>query len=313
MLNRIAVTSRSFSKHADLRNALLERYQTVTFNDTGKTLKGESLISFLKGHHAAIIGLEKIDGEVLSALPELKIISRFGVGIDTIDLSALKKYGVKLSATAGANKRSVAELVIAFALILLRQLSAANNSVKNNHWQPIVGRELSGKCFGIVGFGAIGKEVARLAQGFDCSILVYDVIDHEADCPNHLISQVDLTTLLKTADIISLHLPLTNKTNMFINAQKLSLMKPSAYLINTARGGLVDERALARALTSQALAGAAFDVFANEPPEDQSLIHLSNFFATPHIAGTTAESIVAIGKAAILGLENAQAPSFFLK
>lgn len=306
---RIAVTSRSFSKNPVLRQRLVEHYQDVTFNESGKTLAGRELIGFLKGHEGAIVGLERIDAEVLKQLPDLKVISRFGVGIDTLDISALNHLGIKLAYTAGANKRAVAELVIAFALTLLRQLPKAHQLVQERCWRPIVGRELSGKVLGIIGLGAIGKEVAKLAQAFNCSLIAYDIIEHHHDCQAHKIKQLSLDALLQTADIITLHLPFNPQTQNLLNAYRLALLKPNAILINTARGGLVDETALKQMLQQEKIAGAAFDVFQTEPAEDKELLALPNFFATPHIAGTTEEAILAIGFAAIDGLTQASVPA----
>lgn len=301
-MKQVAVTSRSFAKHPLLRRQIAERYPNVTFNDTGKTLADEELINFLKGHEKALIGLERINANVLKHLPELRTISRFGVGLDTLDLNALKEHGVKLAYTAGANKRSVAELVIAFALIMLRNLGPLNGHLKQGIWQSHKGRQLTNACVGIIGLGAIGKDLASLLKSFNCKMLCYDVVTHD----QQEIEQVSLEKLLTSADIISLHLPLNNETKHIINSERLNLMKPNALLINTARGGLVDEDALYEVLKTNKIAGAAFDVFAQEPCVDSRLLSLANFFATPHIGGSTEEAIIAMGKAAIDGLENAK-------
>lgn len=229
---RVAVTSRSFSNQVLLRERLAERYNQVSFNETGKTLKDQALIDFLKGHDAAIVGLEKFDLPILQQLPELKIISRFGAGIDSLDITALQKLGIKLAYTPGANKRAVAELVIAFALTLLRELPRAHQMVKAISWQSMVGRQLSGKTIGIIGLGAIGKDLATLLQAFDCHIVAYDIIDHTDYCKAHYIQQLTLNELLRVADIVTLHLPITTATRNIINQEKLNLMKATAILIN---------------------------------------------------------------------------------
>lgn len=307
-MTSIAVTSRSFSKHPMLRNEICNRYEKVAFNDNGKTLDGDELIHFLKDHDKAIVGLEKLNADILKQLPALKVISRFGVGLDTVDLNAIKQLGIKIAVTSGANKRSVAELVIAFALTMLRQLPLLNHELKSGIWQQKKGRELSNSCVGIIGFGAIGKDLALLLKAFNCEILAYDLIDHSEFCYKNKIQQVELNSLLQKSDIVSLHLPLNESTQLILNADRLSLMKTNAILINTARGGLIDEAALKVLLKSNQSFGAAFDVFTSEPPINNELLALPNFFGTPHIGGSTEEAILAMGFAAIDGLEKAVIP-----
>lgn len=304
-MNNVAVASRSFSKHPLLRAELNKRYSNVTFNDKGTSLHGRELIDFLKDAHLAILGLERIDAETLQQLPNLKVISRFGVGLDTLDLAAIKARGIKLASAKGANKRSVAELVIAFALICLRHLSLANQELLQGKWLQHKGQQLSEKTIGLVGLGAVGKEVARLLTSFNCRICAYDVIDEHDYYEQHKIEKMPLEMLLQQSDIISLHLPLNKETQLLLNERRLQLLKPSAILINTARGNLVDEVALYHLLKDKKISAAAFDVFANEPPTDSNLLRLANFFATPHIGGSTEEAIIAMGFAAINGLDNA--------
>lgn len=305
-MKRVAVSSRSFSNHAVLRETLSQRYQHVAFNDEGKTLAGAELVEFLKNYEMAILGLERMDASILNQLPNLKVISRFGVGLDTLDLAAMQELGIKLAYTAGANKRAVAELVIAFAITMLRNLAAANHEVRNGVWKQHKGRQLSNCKVGIIGLGAVGKDLVTMLNAFGCEIVVYDTVENKEFCHDHNLKQVDLETLLKKSDVVTLHIPHTKETHFIIDEERLSLMKANAILINTARGGLVDENALKTALKNNKLAGAAFDVFATEPPQDLELLTLSNFFATPHIGGTTQESILAMGLAAIEGLEQAK-------
>lgn len=290
---RVAVTSRSFSKNRILRETLTNAYQQVSFNDSGKTLDGESLIQFLKNHDMAIVGLERITKSVLCQLPELKVISRFGVGLDTLDLTAIKEHNIRLTYTAGANKRAVSELVIAFAINMLRTLPLANQALRHGQWLPYKGRQLSAKTVGIIGFGAIGQDLAALLKPFGCKILAYDISGEQ---------HTTLESLLSEADIVTVHLPLNDSTRNLLDAENLSFMKANAILINTSRGGIIDEDAVKKMLKENLLAGAAFDVFTTEPPQDQELLSLPNFFATPHLGGTTEEAILAMGFAAIDGL-----------
>lgn len=304
-MTSVAVTSRSFSQHPILRNELSKRYQHVVFNETGKTLRGNDLINFLENHSFAIIGLEQLDAVALTKLPNLKVISRFGVGLDNIDLAAIKQRGIRLAYTAGANKRSVSELVIAFAINMLRQLPFANQQLRDGVWQQRKGQQLSEKSVGIIGLGAVGKDLAVLLKQFHCKLFAFDLVDQTEFCLSNNLLQVDLDTLLQQADIVTLHLPFNKTTQYILDAHRLSLLKPNTILINTARGGLVDEQAIKVMLKNKKLAAAAFDVFATEPPCDQELLSLPNFFATPHIGGSTEEAILAMGHAAIEGLESA--------
>jgi D-3-phosphoglycerate dehydrogenase len=302
---RVAVTSRSFSKHETLRAELLARYENVTFNDAGASLAGDTLVDFLAGHSKAITALEVINESVVSRLPELRVVSKVGVGIDMIDIAALKRHDVKFRFTPGTNSRSVAELVIAFAIILLRHVGQANQELLAGKWRQLKGRCLTGQTVGVVGCGHVGQDVIRLLRSFGCRVVMFDVEDHEKFCAEYDVTRVSLDELLKGSDVVTLHVALNDATRQMINAERLNLMKSSAILINTARGGLVDEAALRVALQTGQLAGAGFDVFADEPPADRELLNLPNFFATPHIGGSTEEAILAMGRAAIAGLEDA--------
>ena len=311
MINeKIAVTSRSFSLNKTLRMELEEQYQYVKYNDLGLKFDGEQLIQFLSGCTKAIIGLEKLNDEILSRLPTLKTISRFGVGLDGIDFSILAKHSVKLSMVPGVNKTAVAELTLLYMLMLMRNTYQLHIQLKNGGWKKTTGFELNGKTIGIIGANHIGQEVIRLLKPFNCKILIYDIADLTTYCKEHGTLQLNFDELVKQADIISLHIPLTKYTRRMINASVLNKMKPTAYLINTSRGAIVDQTALKLALINNKIAGAALDVFEHEPCEDLELLMLPNLICTPHIAGNSAESELAMGRAAIAGLENAKLPEF---
>jgi len=300
---RIAVTSRSFSRNSLLREELLSKYKQVTFNDDGLQLQGDTLIKFLKGHQKAITALEIIDDYVLSQLPELNVISKYGVGTDMIDMIAMGKYGKKFGWTDGVNRRSVSELVISFAIALLRHVPASHREVLSGTWRQHVGGYLSGRTIGVIGCGHIGKDLIKLLQPFECSILVNDICNYEDFYNKYNVEDVEKEELLERADIVTLHVPLDQSTQNMLSNKRLDLMKKSAILINVARGGLVDEIALKNMLLNNRLAGAAFDVFLVEPPQDQELLSLPNFLVTPHIGGSAQEAILAMGRAAIEGLE----------
>ena len=305
----IAVASRSFSKHPVLRAELLARYSNVKFNDEGLSLNGESLIEFARGCRKIITALERIDETILSALPELEVISKYGVGTDMLDKAALIRHGIRLGWTGGVNKRSVAELAIAFMISVLRQIPQGNLDVRTGKWINRRGKQLSDSVVGIIGCGHIGKDLTRLLRAFGSKVLAHDILDFPEFYREYDVEPLDLETLLQRADVVTLHVPLDHTTRNILNAERLAMMKPGAVLINTARGGLVDEAALKQLLKDGHLAGAAFDVFATEPPEDLELLQLPNFLATPHIGGSSEEAVLAMGRAAIRGLDENRIPT----
>jgi phosphoglycerate dehydrogenase-like enzyme len=304
----IAVTSRSFSRHPVLRAELLQRYSDVQFNDQGLALAGQQLVEFARGRRKLITGLEKLDEFVLSALPELEVVSKYGVGMDMIDMAAMARHGVRLGWTGGVNRRSVAELAIAFMISLLRLFPLVDREMREGTWKNRIGRQLSDRTVGIIGCGHIGKDLTKLLRAFGCKVLANDILDFPEFYAAHQVEPVDLEDLLRRADIVTLHVPLDDSTRGMMSADRLALMKPDALLINSARGGLVDEDALKAMLKDGRLAGAAFDVFATEPPQDLELLRLPNFFGTPHIGGSSEESVLAMGRAAIEGLDKNAVP-----
>jgi D-3-phosphoglycerate dehydrogenase len=307
-MTRIAVASRSFSRHPVLRRELEARFTDSSFNETGATLSGPALIEFLRGHQRAILSLEVMDDAVFEAVPELRVIAKYGVGLDSIDLVAMRRHGIRLGWTGGVNRRSVAELVISFAIALLRLVPQANAELRGGDWRRHVGRQLSDCTVGIIGCGHVGKDLARLLHGFGCHVLAHDILDFPAFYREFGIEAVALEDLLRRSDVVTLHVPLDAATRNMLNADRLCLMRPQAILINAARGGLVDEDALYAVLDAGRLAGAAFDVFATEPSDNLDLISLPNFIATPHIGASSEEAILAMGRAAIQGLDDNKVP-----
>jgi D-3-phosphoglycerate dehydrogenase len=309
----VVVASRSFSKHPALREEVLKRYPDAKFNDDGLALKGDTLVQFLRGHDKAITALETIDESILSQLPDLNIIGKFGVGLDMIDLHAMKKCGVKLGWTGGVNKRSVSELVISFAIALLHRTVFANMEVRKGEWYQVKGRQLSDCTVGIVGCGHVGKDLVKLLKPFNCKILAYDILDFKEFYAENDVTPVGLEDLIKKSDVITLHLPLDDSTKNIMNQERLQMLKGNAVLVNLARGGLIDEMALKKILLENKISGVALDVFAIEPPIDPAFSTMDNVLITPHIGGSTEEAILAMGMAAIDGLENAKDPLEFLK
>ena len=304
----IAVTSRSFSRHPVLREELIARYDNVRFNDEGLSLQGAALIDFLRGRRKVITGLETVDDALLSAVPELNVIAKYGVGLDMIDMEAMTRHGVHLGWKGGVNRRSVAELVLGFMISLLHLVPECDRDLRGETWQNKKGRQLTGRTIGIVGCGHIGKDLTGLLAPFGCRILANDIRDFPEFYAENGVEPVSLDQLLEAADIVTLHIPLNAATHHIINAGTIARMRRGAILINAARGGLVDEAALKAALQQRHLQAAAFDVFAIEPPEDWELFKLPNFLGTPHIGGSTEEAILAMGRAAIAGLDDHALP-----
>jgi phosphoglycerate dehydrogenase-like enzyme len=305
----IAVASRSFSRHLVLRSELLVKYSDVRFNDEGVVLAGPSLVEFARGRRKLITGLERIDESILAALPELKVISKYGVGTDMLDKQAMIRRGVRLGWTGGVNKRSVSELAIGFMISLLRQIPLVGREVRDGIWTNRKGNQLSGRIVGVIGCGNVGKDLVPILGAFGCNVLSHDILDFPEFYAAHQVEPVGLEELLRRSDIVTLHVPLDDSTRNMLSAERLALLKPGALLINTARGELLDEVAVKAMLMDGRLAGAGFDVFATEPPADVSLLRLPNFLATPHIGGSSEEAILAMGRAAIRGLDDNRVPS----
>jgi len=300
----VAVASHSFPKHPVLRRELLDRYPAATFNETHAPLTGDSLIAFLRGHDKAITGLEALDAAVFAALPELKIVSKYGVGLDMIDLKAAERFGVSIRWTPGVNSQSVAELTMAFMVALARNLIPLAREMRDGIWTHGGGRQISSATVGIVGCGHVGQRVARLCRAFGARVIAHDIRSYDDFYREMNVAPVAFDALLRESDFVTLHVPLDDSTRGMIGAPQLEVMKPSAFLVNTSRGGIVDEAALKHALGNGRIAGAACDVFSNEPPADTELLLLPNFVGTPHVGGSSAEAVLAMGRAAIAGLDD---------
>jgi D-3-phosphoglycerate dehydrogenase len=304
MRAEVAVASHSFPKSQTLRQELLARYPGSTFNETGRPLGRDALIAFLRGHAKAITGLETLDETVFDALPDLRVVSKYGVGLDTIDLEAARRHGVTIRWTPGVNRQAVAELTIGFMIALCRSIVPLALNVREGVWrQPGGGRQLSSAVIGVLGCGHVGQQVARLGRAFGATVLAHDVRAYDEFYREYGVQPVAFSALLEQADIVTVHVPLDASTRGLIGAHELSSMKRAAYLVNTARGGIVDESAVAAALVERRLAGAAFDVFTAEPPVDRELLRAPNFIGTPHIGAGTHEAALAMGRAAIAGLD----------
>jgi D-3-phosphoglycerate dehydrogenase / 2-oxoglutarate reductase len=294
-LTKVLATSRSFGviSEAGISMLLDAGFDVQRVNPKDRPLTEEKMIQILarENPEVAICGAEPYTWGVLEATPNLSIIMKHGVGIDNIDIESATHFKIPVANAPGTNAEGVADLTIAMMLALLRGIYPAIRSTKDGGWERFVGHELGALTVGVIGTGRIGLRVIHRLQGFGCRVLAYDIVQNEelAVLPN--LRYVTLEYLLKHSDIVTLHAPLVAETNKMIGHRELSLMKRTAYLVNLARGELVDEMALYEFLQQSRIAGAAVDVFAVEPPQSSPLIRLGNVLATPHIAAYTYESM----------------------
>lgn len=286
-MKRVLVLARTFGKYSHEPIVLLEKNGFIV----EKSDKIES--RDLKNFEAVIVGVQKITRDMLEN-SSIKIIAKHGVGIDNIDLQAATELGIPVTITPNANAVSVAELMIGFIFVLARKLVELHKTLyEKRQFISSVGIELFGKTLGVVGFGAIGREVARRAVCLGMRVLVYDPYVQEESLQQIGAEKVELDELLKQSDFVSLHVPLNESTKNLIDKNKISLMKKTAYLINTARAGVISEAALIEALKNGQIAGAALDVFEPEPlPADSPLFDCPNLILTPHVGAHTFEAIL---------------------
>jgi D-3-phosphoglycerate dehydrogenase len=286
---RLLVTPTSYGKNDPrLKTELQAQVGEVVYNPTGKPLTPAEVAQLLPGIDGYIAGLDGIDANALGAADRLKVIARYGVGVDNVDLTVAREKGIIVTNTPGANSVSVAELALGLMLALARQIPEAAEAVHQGKWPRYSGLSLEGKTIGILGLGAIGKQLARHLAGFDCKILAFDPF---ADAVFAKDNHVELTTMeeaISQADFVSLHLPLLPETRGLVNDSFLNKMKKGSFLINTSRGEAVDEDALLRALKSGHLKGAGLDAFTFEPPDPKNpLLALPQVIATPHLGAQT--------------------------
>ncbi len=259
----------------------------------------DELIELLQGIDGVIASADPFTARVLEAAPRLKVISRTGVGYDAVDMEAATRRGVIVCNTPGVNRHAVAEWAMALMLYCSRRMAANLAEIAKGGWGRYQGVDLAGKTLGIVGLGTIGKELAQRAHALEMRILACDVLHDLQFAEAHGVRYVPLEELLRESDFVSLHLFLNQKSRHLINAERLALMKPTAYLINTSRGGVVDTQALCEALEAKRIAGAALDVFEGEPLSPESPLRaLDNVYLSPHVAGHTADARALSGAAA---------------
>ena len=292
MNKKILVTPRSLTEkgHPGLERLKAEGYELV-MSPPGRQPDEADLLRLLPGCVGYLAGVEKITARVLESAGGLRVISRNGVGSDAIDRPAADRLGIKVCVTPGANSRGVAELTVGLLFALVRALPASDAALKAGHWQRAKGIELSGRTLGVIGCGQIGRQMAGMAVGIGMSVLGYDVFRDPSFTPGPGFSFAGLPELLAGSDAVSLHCPMQADGRPLLDRASLGRVKRGAWLINTARAGLVDAEAVLEALDKGLLAGFATDVFTEEPPQDARLVRHPRVIATPHIGGFTEESV----------------------
>jgi len=297
MTKKILITARKFGTSGPHVDLLKDAGFDLEFRAEAHNLSAEALAQLLPGMDCALLGVDDCNANALERADKLKVISRFGVGYDNVDMEVAAQKGIVVARAVGANASAVVELAIGMMLALARQLVTIASAARQKQWLRPPGFEIAGKTLGIVGLGIIGKQVATKARLLGMNIVACDpnVENFEG------VKMLELDKLLTAADIVTLHCDLNDETRNLLDKTRIAQMKSGSYLVNTARGAIVDEVALYDALQNGHLAGAAMDAFAQEPPVDSPLLELDNFIATPHIGANTAESSA---KVALLAAQN---------
>lgn len=299
---KIVVTTVAFSKNQYLRDKLKSYFVDVKFNDSLKRLDREKLKEILEDADGAIVGLDDINEEILKDAKNLKVISKYGVGLNNIDFNAANKYNIDVIFSQGVNKRSVSELALGNILSLMRNSYVTSNKLKMQEWDKNGGVQLSGKNVGIIGVGNIGKDLISLLKPFGCVVYVNDIIQQDEYYKRNNLIKATKEEIYRKCDIITIHTPSNDLTRGMINKSVFTMMKKEAYFINTARGDIVVQEDLKWALKEKIIAGAAIDVYDQEPPKDYEFISLPNLICTPHIGGNAKEAVLAMGENAIYNM-----------
>jgi D-3-phosphoglycerate dehydrogenase len=295
---RVLVTSWLVEESDPALQILREAGCEVVMGRSPRPRTAEDMGQAVKGIDGIVAGSDNYSAPVIEAADRLKVIVRVGVGYDTVDLAAATKKGIQVGTTPGTNHHAVADYAFGLLLALARRIVPHHNTTAAGQWARVAGPDVYGKTIGIVGLGAIGKGVARRARGFDMTVLAYDVYKDEAFAQANGLRYVELDELFRQADYVTLHTPLLPETRGLVNAERLATMKPTAYLINTARGELVDLEALGAAVKEKRLAGAGLDVFPKEPPTGNPILQTENVIVSPHVAGGSIEANLAAARMA---------------
>ncbi|WP_298325913.1 phosphoglycerate dehydrogenase [Haloactinopolyspora sp.] len=289
--HRVLITTSYLEPGDEVHRLLTDSQYAVTYSRPQDRRSPDGLAAALADTDAVIAGTEPLTADLIKGATSLRIIARTGVGYDNIDVDAAARRGVVVCTTPGVNRQSVAELTIGLMLDRARGIATSSAGVRAGTWVQTSGRELSGSTLGIVGLGAIGKKVAAVAIALGMTVVAHDPALDTEFAAAHGVRPCTLPELLEQSDFVTLHIALSPQTYRLIDRDALALMKPSAHLINTARGGVVDEEALAEALQAGQLGGAALDVLESEPlPATHPLREVPNLLITPHIGAATVQA-----------------------
>jgi D-3-phosphoglycerate dehydrogenase len=293
---KVLVTPRSFGSTSRRPVEILkEKGYELIFNPHERPYTKAEMLEIVPEIDGIIIGIDPFDEEIIKLAPKLKVISKYGVGIDNIDLKTADERGIIVTNTPNANNDAVADLAFGLILALARRIPEADRETKAGNWKKIIGSSVYGKTLGVIGTGKIGRALIERARGFKMEVLAFDLYEDKEFARNNNLKYVTLEKLLKEADYISIHLPLNEATRNLISIREFLKMKNTAYLINTSRGGIIDEKALYQALKSGQIRGAALDAYVNEPPENSPLKELDNIIMTSHNGAYTREAIAEMG------------------
>lgn len=289
MGKKVLVTATGYSTYCQKAKQLLEgRGVEVIENQLGRPFTQAELLAVVEDIDGVVAGVDTWDEAIFTQAPKLRAIARFGVGVDNIDLASAKEHGVVVSNAKGINSSPVAELAVALMLASLRNIPHLNVTTRQGKWERFMGRDLSGLTVGLLGFGDIAQRVAKKLSGFDVTLVAYDLYPNAEKAATLHTNMIPLEEVLTRSDIVSMHLPSLPETQGMMNDARFASMKDGAIFINTARGALVQEEALYRALFSGKLSAAACDVFEEEPANPSNpLFTLENYIATPHTAAET--------------------------
>lgn len=307
---RVAVTTAYFDFFPEIKAELAGRYPGAKFRTDRHRLSEDELVAYLEGYDTAVIGIENLSPRVFARLPELKVLSLCSAGVDHIDPALLNKLDISMWWAAGVNKGSVAELAVCYMILSVRRVHEFSSTLRAGQWKGPVGfgGDLRGKTIGIHGCGHIGREVVKLLQPFGVKLIACDKVDISAFCKEWTVESVGAEELWARSDVLTIHLPKNVSTIGLYTGAVLARLKPGMVLINCARGGLVEEAALAERLRSGHIAAAAFDVFAVEPANGNPLLEIPTLFASPHIGATTQDSWRAMLRSGMDGIEKAWRP-----
>ena len=299
----ILITSTSFGKKikGPLETLQSKGYE-LKLNDLGRPMTPEELIERLDGYEGCIAGLDHFTADVLGKSKQLRILARYGAGVDRVDLQAAADAGIMVTNTPVANSDSVADLAVGLMLAVARNIPAADRTVREGGWSNMYGVSLAGKTVGLVGCGRIGRRVADRVRGFRCRVIAVDPALDAATAAEAQVELVSLDALLAASDFISLHLPANEQTRGCISTEQFRRMKPSAILVNTARGEVIDEPALLAALRDGEIRGAGLDAHAEEPPDPSRYEGLDNVVLTPHMGAYTEDALINMADGAVENL-----------